>query len=135
LSALDFHHLSERTLPRGQSLTNYKRKYVEEEIEKCVLLCRNCHAEEHFPDLEIKDVDHKYMGIMEDRKCTNCGKDTIGNVFCSHSCGRDYYRKVKRPTKSELKVLIKNNSWTALGKQFGVSDNAVRKWAKSYGIL
>jgi len=42
---------------------------------------------------------------------------------------------VKRPTKIELKLLIEKNNWTALGKQFKMSDNAVRKWARSYGLI
>ena len=43
-------------------------------------------------------------------------------------------RKVERPSKEDLIVLIENNSMVTLGKMFGVSDNAVRKWANSYGI-
>ncbi len=34
-----------------------------------------------------------------------------------------------------LKEDIENLSWVAIGKKYGVSDNAVRKWAKKYGIL
>jgi hypothetical protein len=26
-------------------------------------------------------------------------------------------------------------TWTAVGRKYGVSDRAVRKWAKQYGIL
>lgn len=43
-------------------------------------------------------------------------------------------RKVDRPSKEVLEKEIESNSWSALGKKYGVSDNAVRKWAKSYGI-
>jgi hypothetical protein len=49
----------------------------------------------------------------------------------------DYYvslRKVDRPTKEELEELIPNNTFVALGKKYGVSDNAIRKWCKSYGL-
>ena len=30
--------------------------------------------------------------------------------------------------------LLKENSFCAVGKMFGVSDNAIRKWCKSYGL-
>lgn len=44
-------------------------------------------------------------------------------------------RKVRRPSKDRLIKLLEINTWTAIGKLFGVSDNAVRKWARSYGIV
>jgi hypothetical protein len=45
-------------------------------------------------------------------------------------------RKVKnRPTKEELQTLIETTPYTKIGELYGVSDNAIRKWAKSYGIL
>jgi hypothetical protein len=43
-------------------------------------------------------------------------------------------RKVVRPSKEELEQLIQNNSFLALSRKFGVSDNAIRKWCKLYGI-
>ena len=43
-------------------------------------------------------------------------------------------RKVKRPSKEELLFLIKNKTFTQIGKDYGVSDNAIRKWCKSYGL-
>ena len=43
LSALDFHHIENRDIPHGQSLTNYLNQF-EEEINKCILLCKNCCA-------------------------------------------------------------------------------------------
>lgn len=44
-------------------------------------------------------------------------------------------RKVCRPSKAKLEKLIEENSWVSLGEMFGVSDNAVRKWARSYGLI
>lgn len=44
-------------------------------------------------------------------------------------------RKVKnRPSKEELLELILNKSFLQIGKDFGVSDNAIRKWCKSYDL-
>jgi transposase-like protein len=40
----------------------------------------------------------------------------------------------ERPTKDELVVLINTMSMLAIGRKFGVSDNAVRKWCKYYEI-
>ena len=33
-----------------------------------------------------------------------------------------------RPTREELKNLIRNESFLSIGKKYGVSDNAIRKW-------
>jgi len=30
--------------------------------------------------------------------------------------------------------MIDTMSWTAIGKKYGVSDNAVKKWARKYDI-
>jgi len=43
-------------------------------------------------------------------------------------------RKVERPSKDILQEEIKNNSFLALGRKYGVSDNSIRKWCKWYGI-
>jgi len=51
-SALEFHHL----IPKDKlfqldlrSLSNRRWDKVLEESSKCILLCSNCHAEEHYP--------------------------------------------------------------------------------------
>lgn len=69
--------------------------------------------------------------------CLNC-KITITrgtkNKLCSN-CYSFERRKVIRPNKEELQVLLKSHSFSALGRRYEVSDNAVRKWAKTYGLL
>lgn len=43
-------------------------------------------------------------------------------------------RKINRPTKEELLELIKITPFTTIAKQFGVSDNTIRKWCKAYDL-
>lgn len=43
-------------------------------------------------------------------------------------------RKVERPSKEELEVLIKTESFLEIGRKYGVSDNAIRKWCKMYDL-
>ncbi len=38
------------------------------------------------------------------------------------------------PSKNELKSLLRNTSFVQIGKKYGVTDNAVRKWCKKYGL-
>jgi hypothetical protein len=41
---------------------------------------------------------------------------------------------INRPSKDELHKLVWDKPTTQVAKQFGVSDKAVEKWCKSYGI-
>ena|SRR5260221_472676 len=43
-------------------------------------------------------------------------------------------RKVSRPSKEELTKLLWEIPTLQLAKQFGVSDKAIEKWSKAYGI-
>jgi len=68
--------------------------------------------------------------------CNVCGKPTNNQKYCSLKCMGLAYRKIKyRPSKEELAIDINTYSWCALGRKYGVSDNAVRKWAKIYGLV
>jgi hypothetical protein len=43
-------------------------------------------------------------------------------------------RKVIRPSKEELEKLLWQKPTSQLAKDFGVSDKAIEKWAKAYGL-
>ena len=43
-------------------------------------------------------------------------------------------RKVERPNKEELEALIKEKPFTRIAEQYGVSDKAITKWCKYYGL-
>ena len=56
-SALDLHHLnpSEKSFALDlRSLSNRKQSKIDEEIKKCILLCRNCHSEIHNPQHNLE---------------------------------------------------------------------------------
>ncbi len=82
---------------------------------------------------------NKKSNINPTRYCANPTCDRIvqspKNNYCSVDCYNIVNRKVKRPDKELLEKLITEKSFLALSKEFGVSDNAIRKWAKSYGIV
>ena len=43
-------------------------------------------------------------------------------------------RKVERPSKEELSILLKENSFREIGRKYKVSDTAIKKWCKTYGL-
>ncbi len=49
MEALEFHHLDSSKKDFGISSRGYTRKWdkVREELDKCILLCANCHREVH----------------------------------------------------------------------------------------
>jgi len=56
-AALIFHHLipKDKSFPLSiRELTNRSMDKLYQEVEKCVLLCSNCHAEEHWPQYDTE---------------------------------------------------------------------------------
>ena len=67
--------------------------------------------------------------------CKNCGKEIVTKdaTLCVDCCSASR-RKVDRASRDELKHLIRTTSFLQIGKIYGISDTAIRKWCKSYGI-
>jgi hypothetical protein len=72
-------------------------------------------------------------------KCLNCGNECKRKdlIYCNATCYREHNKKINNiPKVPELLETFKNHkSFTQVGKHFNVSDNAVRKWCESYGII
>lgn len=62
--------------------------------------------------------------------CLNCGQEiSRGAKYCL-ICSAKQQQIVERPSRNELKQLIRTESFCEIGRKFGVTDNAVRKWCK-----
>lgn len=138
-----FHHRDpvKKSFGLGGKTLSFER--LKCEADKCDLLCHNCHNELHW---ELQEVDRlkridevRQVVPLENIQCGYCKKrfkqTARGQYYCSPICYNTGRRKVKRPTRQQLIKLLAKTSWTAIGRTYGVSDNAVRKWAKSYGLL
>lgn len=70
--------------------------------------------------------------------CDRCGKKITkenSKTGLCNSCYKLTTRKVEnRPCKEDLYDLLIKHSFAYVGKLYGVTDNAVRKWCESYGI-
>lgn len=40
----------------------------------------------------------------------------------------------ERPEREVLKEMIRNKPFTQIGNEYGVSDNAIRKWCLQYNL-
>jgi hypothetical protein len=83
-AALHFHHKQSETKLFQldmRVLSNKKWSSILEEAEKCELLCSNCHAEEHNPELNIHNIQGIINGAsrkkLRDVKGVNSGKPSF----------------------------------------------------------
>lgn len=194
-SVLDFHHLdpTKKEFTIGYIKSTTFNEIVKKELDKCILVCRNCHA-------EIHDKEHcdKYPNIIpltrEERikvknYCVQCNKEissfwkkcyecqgrnirdkiTLTKIskckkktsvftkkysYCpncnaiknkkSDKCKKCYTKylsslkgiptnrtKIQWPPIDILLEMLSKSNYTQLGKQLGVSDNAIRKHIES----
>jgi hypothetical protein len=147
LSALEFHHLDPNEKDFSLSVTGHTRswKSVKAELDKCILVCSNCHREIHesllspissldIPTMILEVQKLKKSEIKKNKICEHCSSAFIigtGKKYCSPQCSSLSQRKVKnRPSREELLELAKTTPICEIGRKYGVSDNAIRKWIK-----
>lgn len=74
----------------------------------------------------------------EPKYCTGCAKQiNFRNTQCNACRAKELYetgakRMVERPSHAQLLSDIQQMSMVKVGKKYGVSDNAVRKWLRQY---
>jgi hypothetical protein len=108
-------------------------------LENLRIVCPNCAA-----TLDTH-CGRKNRLSREPRNCLHCGKEFVPKYarhrYCSHPCGihskgprepRPERRKVERPPYERLMAEIAETSVLAVARNYGVSDNAVRKWIRWY---
>lgn len=112
-------------------------------ISNLEMLCPNCHSlTENYagknqlnPRRRKETLARKVYYSAPKYICEVCGKLGYGVKYCSTKCSHQATRKVAWPSKEQLEIEIAAMSWVAIGKKYGVSNNAVKKWAKHYELL
>lgn len=104
ISALEFHHRD----PKEKNFQIDIRKFsnsnldsLQKELDKCELLCANCHRELHHPNLNMNNIDKlleegndkvsfsNQKEIDNGTTCPICGKHfkkSTGKIYCSEEC-------------------------------------------------
>ena len=111
----------------------------DDRLENLRWVCPNCNQQlETTNGKNIKRL--REAGLLAQVKakkyyCMDCGKELSSNsaTRCSE-CASKASRIVERPSRDELKNLIRNKPFTAIGAMYGVADNSVRKWCKSENL-
>lgn len=167
-AAMDFHHLDEDQKSFSISHPGLCRAWltIKAELDKCVLLCKCCHAEHHHGDLDLNAHLHKSPTVEEGDQalrdagydpyyalgmkvsfhegtlhvtpkgpntCVDCSVSiTKGSTRCRTCAGYQRPTKITWPSISELKSRLASTSYSALARELGVSDNAIRKRLKNH---
>ena len=108
-------------------------------LENLRIVCPNCAA-----TLETH-CGRKLRVSDRERLCKRCGKSFEPYArlqqYCSRECGQRWprtgkpipaTRKVERPPYERLRSEIAESGYSAVGRRYGVSDNAIRKWIRTY---
>lgn len=128
----DFHHLNpeEKNFGLGNGSTTRAKSAYAEEAKKCCMLCANCHrlvenGEFDNSTLSCNFNEDVYYSTLEELTNKQKTTTTYEERMEKHS---------RKPDRETLKSLIRQKSFRQIGKDFGVSDNAIRKWCVSYNL-
>ncbi len=137
IGALHFHHVNNDGAKRPHPtyvVMRWSFDRAVEELKDCILICANCHSEIHSNDKSM-DYERLVMPLSGvELICKQCGKvfstKNKEQECCSYRCAQLLSRKVVRPDQETLKKEVEELGYCAVGRKYGVSDNAIRKWLK-----
>ena len=108
-------------------------------LENLRIVCANCNA-----TLDTHCGRNNALPV-EERACLLCGTAFLPrherHRYCSRDCGqrapksrapRVAQRRAERPPYEQLLAEIEDLGYLGVGRKYGVSDNAIRKWRRAY---
>lgn len=118
--ALEFHHVNPEEKEFGiTSMTTTKAIELQlTELRKCICVCANCHRGIHagylnvpnnWQELYNNDIANNLIQKVHAKHhfCRNCGKEISRHGLLCKECSAKAERIVERPTREELKLLIR----------------------------
>ena len=142
ISSLEFHHLDDtsKDFAIAKKIVSWKRTVAE--VQKCVMLCSNCHREVHYGVTDIPDdimrFEEKYtQTYLKDKKdsCPVCGDEKYYKLkTCSRNCMGVLSQKVDWDNIN-LEKLLQDYNYSEIGRKLKISSNAVKKRAKKLNLV
>lgn len=142
-----------------RSSTGGKHKYTSDEVDYFATVWKDkvylIPLEETSNQKTLREDDSTYLAEnifsayhrLSDEELYNYAQPGSGKHYCidcgceisSHGercaiCASKAKRVIERPTRDELKILIRSTPFITIGKQYGVTDNTIRKWCKSMNL-
>lgn len=130
-AVLEFHH----RIPEDKSFTistnlNKSWNSLKVELDKCDLLCANCHRELHYNNSERTSDISEYEKFIDVGFCnTHKLADEKQNNIEKHKDLRNCINKDRIRIVNSCNLDFSSSGWiTELSKLFGISPNGAKKW-------
>lgn len=141
LSALEFHHRNpeEKEFQLDiRTFANTSLEKLKKELDKCDLLCSNCHAEHHHPEYDINNIENLLKEIESERVdftkekspkyiCPVCGtpfKAATGKIYCSEECRWKAKGYPSIEEVNEQYEILRN--WEKVAQHFGLTRKIIQ---------
>lgn len=148
IKALEFHHIDKKTKSFTIATSIHSLDEDIAEIKKCSLLCANCHREvEDSGELTFNTFDEtRYEEYLAEKQkeqekldaqkvCPICGKPKTPKAYSCQECASKHrYGIEEKPSREELKQMIRTMTFTDIGRKYGINDNSVRRWCDKYNL-
>jgi hypothetical protein len=134
-AALEFHHTD--PTQKDFSISHTKNANLNDtirlELDKCIVLCANCHREEHWSGkLDTINLTHLYKKPKVIKRCVGCDVVVDYKATRCAPCHSKAREKIMWPDTAELVKMVENTNYSAVGRALGVSNIAVRKRIKNH---
>lgn len=106
-------------------------------IENLRIVCPNCNStlETNCGRNKVKRIydseKDTYRSDKTHKKC-RCGKVILKESKMCSKCYGETQKKIERPNLETLLKDVEELGYKGTGKKYGISDNTIRKWIKSY---
>lgn len=134
-NVLELHHIdpTQKEVQISDLMKSPRKIFILlKELEKCVLLCANCHREVHAKVTELPEkYDKLNLKIFGYIKIDDIFVEIPKNITLKKE---KVNRRKFETTFEELSELISKMSYVQIGKMFGVSDKAITKRVILLGI-
>lgn len=151
INALDFHHLNPEEKEFALNTANYNKSFdlLKKEVDKCILVCANCHREIHYNLNEERRRGYfnttNQVKRKKDSLNINLIQEDINNSMLQQDIAKKYNVSIstlkrfikennlnkKRINISSFKLLevySENPTYSYLSKQFGYSTKAIKNY-------
>lgn len=93
-------------------------------------------SESSFKPKDIEKIKERILPQKEKKYCQICGKEVLGDgeKYCSHECAEKASRRFEATSNQLIEDFKELKSFTAVGRKYGVSDNAIKKRCKKLGV-
>jgi hypothetical protein len=123
-------------VPDGYYVHHRDSNRLNNQADNLTVMSPSDHGRLHASQLKAERVELVCPVCGSEFVTTRSRVEQRNKTYCSLECLGIANRKVERPSRERLAGLLSEiGNWSELGRMFGVSDNAVRKWARAYGLL